>query len=175
MVERYLVIDGRALVITGPDDANEIASSIVLGDAPPADGSAFHARLELPSVPGWFPAERLSVWPPGAPQPLIAEREVLAPDTDAVGWIEEQVRQLMTESGAVLVSRSPIRLFRELDGELITVTWRDGRRPMVTRLGAASDDSGTFTLRIAAPLKEPRLFTLADRFFLRAAVPSAAG
>jgi len=174
MVERYLVIDGRALVITGPADAAPIISSVVLREAPPADGSAFHARLDLPSPPGWLPAERLSIWPPGAPKPLIAEHEVLSPTAGIDAWVEEQVAVVMKESGATLVSRSPVQLFRELEGELITVTWRDGRKPMVTRLGAASDDTGAFTLRITAPLKEPRLFSLADRFFLRAAIPSPA-
>ena len=63
-----------------------------------------------------------------------------------------------------------MRLFDSVAGVIVTVTWRDGRTQMVTRLGLASTDEEAYSLEVTLPHAEQERFAaLTGRAFLREA------
>jgi molecular chaperone DnaK len=166
MLEQYLVVDERALVITGPEEARALVQAITLGEPPRGDRSSYRIRAELPLPAGWSATEHVSLTAAGSSHPVLAERFV--GDADAVAARRDDLLdELMDRPSARRALRSAVRLFDTVPGEVVTVTWRDGRTHMVTRLGLASTDEEAYSLEVTLPHAEQQRFgALSERAFL---------
>lgn len=175
MLEQYLVVDDRALVIAGPEEARALAQAITLGEPPPGDGSVYRMRVALPLPDGWSATEHVSLAPRGSTHPVVAERFV--GDADAVAARRDDLLvALMDRPSARRALRSAVRLFDTVAGEIVTVTWRDERTQMVTRLGLASTDEEAYSLEVTLPHADQRRFgELTGRAFLHDAGAGAPG
>jgi len=167
MFEQYLVLDGRALVIGGPEEARPVAASISLIDAP-ADELTFQMRFELPIPTDWTVVERLRLTPVGIAHSVTAERFLLHASDSPAAWEQRELDKLFEKPGTKLAARTPVRLFKELAGDIVTVTWREDGAPMITKLGIAATVGEALSLTITLPHPDQGLFPqLAERAFLQ--------
>jgi molecular chaperone DnaK len=169
MLEQYLVVDDRALVIRGPEEARAIAESLTLGD-PPTDELTFQLRFELPIPADWTAIERLRLTPAGIAHSVTAERFLLHASDTPAAWEQRELDALFSKPSAKLAARTPVRLFKELAGDIVTVTWRQDGAPMITKIGVAATVGEALSLTISVPHEDQHLFpALAERAFLQEA------
>jgi hypothetical protein len=167
--EQYLVLDGRALVIGGPEEARTVAESLTL-TGPPADELTFQIRFELPIPADWTVIERLRLTPAGLSQSVTAERFLLDPSDSPAAWEQRELNKLFAKPNAKLAARTAVRLFKELAGDIVTVTWRQNGAPMITKLGIAATVGEALSLTISLPHPDQALFPqLAERALLQEA------
>jgi hypothetical protein len=112
--------------------------------------------------------ERLRLTPAGIQYPVTAERHLLHASDSPAAWEQRQLDELFSRPGAKLAARTPVRLFKAIAGDIVTVTWRqESGAPMVTKLGLAATVGEALALTISVPHSEQRLFPqLAERALL---------
>jgi actin-like ATPase involved in cell morphogenesis len=173
MLERYLVIGGRSLVIACPEAARSLADSLELGPAEP-NRDWFRPRFQLELPAQWTAAEQLILRRSGTEHSVTTSRALLWP-RDASAWRDEQFGAVQRLPGAQLVHHRAAKVLNELEGEVITFLWNDGT-PRVTKLGLAIKGGEGYSMVIALPHAEQALFAqLARHVRIQAPSPVAVG
>jgi len=159
MFERYLVRDGRAVVLAAPEAAREAVASLVVADAPGVSGWC-SARFEA-AVPGrWSVSEQLALRRRGSPHQVAATCATTPSTTGATAWIRTQVERFLGLPGAVVLGRLPARILDCFDGEIVTLRWREGAQPMLSKLGLSVAGRRAFLVAISLREAEQGLFPI---------------
>jgi actin-like ATPase involved in cell morphogenesis len=157
MVERYLVVDGRAYVLAAPEAGLSLADGVVLG-APPKPG-LFASRFEFPYGPEWTPTEQVVVRRNGTPYSVLTEHTRLWELTTTEAWLARRLAELQKGLAQPSVAgRSPGRVLGGFDGEIATIRWVNRGSPMLTKVGVAVAGPEAFTVVIALPHQEQNQF-----------------
>jgi actin-like ATPase involved in cell morphogenesis len=173
MLERYLIVDGRALVLAGPESMRDLMDAIVFGPPPPPE--AFTLRLEFPIGPDWTIAEQVVVRRNGTALSFIAERRTTPSAVESSAWMTQQLDRLLGQLDmSSVAARGSAVVLAGLSGEISTLRWRSRRgAPMLTKLGVAAAGNDVYTVTISLPHQEQNLFSSLARQ-VRAASPSLA-
>jgi actin-like ATPase involved in cell morphogenesis len=163
MVERYLVGQGRCIVLAFPAEVHEVAAAIGFVETAVPPGSVASPVL-LPRLDGWHSSEQLLVAGPDGSPWLSAERGRL-PSEPVEAWRWHRLEALMrTLPGAAVAQRTGGRVLGALPGDIVTVRWSGSHGPMVTKLGTASASGEGFVQQVSVPYAEhagiPRLAEL---------------
>jgi actin-like ATPase involved in cell morphogenesis len=154
MVERYVVVADRSIVMAYPGEVAGIADAVFLAEAWPSAGPGFSSPVVLPRPPGWRTTEELRLTGAGAMTVLSAERSEL-PDEPTEAWrwhrLESLLRELPDAAGA---GRTAGRALGRLPGEIVTIRWRGPHLPMVTKLGMAPVSGHGFVLSVNLPVQD---------------------
>ena len=175
MVERYAVVDGRAVVVAFPESSGAVADALALV-APPGQG-VYASRFSVPVPRGWSATESLRVARAGSPHALLLEHGRPAGPTDGDGWRSSQLGALRPRLGkdAALAGRSSGMVLDRLAGTIDTVRWRNRGQPMLTKLGTAVIGVDTVAVTITLPHVEQNLFaSLARQALVHPAAAQAA-
>jgi molecular chaperone DnaK len=173
MLERYLVVGGRGLVIACPEAARSLADSLELRTAEPErDWFSSRFQVELPAQ--WTATEELALRRSGTDHAVTTTRALLWP-RDASAWRDEQLDAVQRLPGAQLVQRRTATVLNQLAGEVMTFLWNDGI-PRVTKLGVAVDGGEGYSMLISLPHAEQAMFgQLARHVRIQALSPVAVG
>ena len=155
MLERYLVIDGRALVIACPESARSLADSLELGDAG-SERDWFRPRFQLVLPAQWTATEELSLRRRGTEYAVNTSRALLWP-RDASAWRDQQFGAVHRLPRARLVQQRAATVLNQPAGEVRTYLWDDGA-PKVTKLGLATDGGEGYSMTITLPHAEQAMF-----------------
>jgi hypothetical protein len=111
--------------------------------------------------------ERLRLTPSGQSHSVTAERFLLHPSDTPAAWEQRALDRLFAKPNAKLAARTPIRLLGALAGDLVTVTWRQDGKPMITKLGIGATVGEALSLTITLAHADQALFpALAERTLL---------
>jgi actin-like ATPase involved in cell morphogenesis len=173
MLERYLVVGGRALVIACPEAARSLADSLELRDTE-SERDWFHPRFHLELPAQWTATEELTLRRIGTEHAVTTRRALLWP-RDASAWHDEQVGDVQRLPGAQLVQRRAATVLNQFAGEVMTFLWNDGL-PRVTKLGVADNGGEGYSMLITLPHAEQAMFAqLARHVRIQAPSPVAVG
>jgi hypothetical protein len=173
MLERYLVVSGRALVVAFPEAARSVADSLELHDAE-LERDWFHSRFQVELPAQWTAAEELTLRRTDTEYAVTTRRALLSSRAESA-WREQQLDPLQRLPGAQLVQRRPATVLNQLSGEVMTFLWNDGVA-RVTKLGVAVDGGEGYVMLITLPHADQAMFAqLARHVRLQAPSPTAVG
>lgn len=169
MLERYVVIDDRALVMAFPAEVAQLADAATPVNWPSTDGK-ITAPLVLPRPEGWITTEEIQLSGPNNVRIARAERNEL-PDEPIEGWRWHLLEALLHDlPDAGVAGRVAGRVMGSLPGEIVTVRWRGSQGVMLTKLGTAAVSGHGFVLRLTLPLsQQPDFRTFASLLSLQVA------
>ena len=158
MVERYLVLEGRAFVLACPETDLPVADAFVLGKPPPA--GLYASRFEFPCPPGWTPDEQLLVRRNGTSHSILAQHTRLPQPVTTGAWLSyclSQLQQRLEEPSTV--GHFHGRVLADLDGDIVAVRSTNRGSPILTKLGVAVSGQDAFAISISLPHREQNQFT----------------
>jgi molecular chaperone DnaK len=157
MIERYLVLDGRALVFATQEHAVDVLDGATI--APAAENGVFACRIELPYGAGWAPSDQLVIRRRGTSYSVLAEHTRLVRPAGAGSWLDGRLASMMPKlAGATVVGRVASSVIDRLAGEIATLRWQQRGSPMLTKVGVAVLDADVFTVTISLPHTEQNQF-----------------
>jgi actin-like ATPase involved in cell morphogenesis len=174
MVERYLVLDGRAFVIAAPEASLPTADAFNLGAAPP--GGTYWSRLELPRRGDLLPTEQLVLRRNRTSHSILVEHRVVPAPVTLEAWLNHSLAALQQRlSGSSVVARTRGRVLGNLEGDIVSLRFSVRGNPMLTKLGVGVSGNDVFAVTISLPHREQNQFaSLARQVFLSPAVVGAA-
>lgn len=157
MIERYLVIDGRALVVAAPEVSLATAERFALGPPPPA--GVYWSRLELPRDKDLSPTEQLVVQRHGTSHSILVEHRAVPEPVTLEAWFKYSLGQLQQRlSGSSVVGRTRGRVLGNLEGDIVSLRSNVRGSPVLTKLGVAVSQSDVFAVTISLPHREQSQF-----------------
>lgn len=158
MIEQYLVLGTRALVVIYPAEAEELASSVSLAEPSGAVGAP-PARFEASTPEGWVVIEELSLWNEQTNSSMRVSRMRLPDNGDSVGqtWETGELERVRRLPGGRIVEQAATTVLG-VPGQIVTCAWRQGRVPMVTKLGVGVADGVGLSLSIELPHRDQDRF-----------------
>lgn len=166
MIERYLVVAGRAYVLATQEPAVAVIDAATLG--PESEDGSFAGRLEVPYGPEWVPADQLVIRRRGTRNSVIVEHTratgAISPSAALDTKLEAFLSRLV---GATVIGRVPSTVIEGLAGEIATLRWLQRGSPMLAKVGAAIAGSDVFNVSITLPHNEQNQFaSLAHQVWL---------
>jgi actin-like ATPase involved in cell morphogenesis len=156
MFEQYIVTGGRAYTIACPEAARQLAASLRI-TAPAHEAGWFAARFELSVPDDWSAHEQVTLRRNGSPHAVHAERVVLPPKVSTSVWRDEQIDAFRRRPGSRKVGEVQGSILNQ-PGEILTVLWNEGGKPVITKLGLATGQSEAYAMTITLPAEEQSLF-----------------
>jgi actin-like ATPase involved in cell morphogenesis len=181
MLERYLVLDGRALVLATTLAAAEVADRVTLCEATLPAARYFEPRFAMEVPEGWTASERLVLRQAGTGHEVTADHVLSPRPVSADQWRERQVGALLAAvPGATVVARQPARLLNRLEGEQVMVRSTQRRTVLLTSLWlAVAGERDAYEVTVTLREREQAVFAalaaIAMLNPLRAGRPLAAG
>ncbi len=148
MFEHYAMIDERAYVAAGDERVRALAAQLAVApiSANPATHRSALTIRALDGADGANVVERASLRRRGTSEVVTSERWPSGEVTAAV-WSERLLANALGKPHATIVRRSQGEVLN-LDGEVVTVAWRDGDTPMLTRVGVATSTTDIVRVQI---------------------------
>ncbi len=158
MLERYLVVQGRALVITASENARAVADGIKLHER--TIPGPYHESLGIAAVPvHWRARERMTLNRNRTEHRIAAEHELLPFGLPPEQWVEREVAAAVARSmGGTMLSRGPARILGSLSGEVVTIRSIQRKIPVLTKVGLAVTDGHVYEMTITLPEQEQAVF-----------------
>ncbi|MFI5041056.1 MAG: Hsp70 family protein [Acidimicrobiales bacterium] len=158
MLEQYVVVAGRAVVIASPVEAYDVVMSIRTRSVAALGPTWFVSVLDCPDPSGWSVWEQLSLRRRGSGfQPVITSYSFPG-GTDLMTWRRDQLGHVLGFPGARLVGEVEATVVEGIGGAILTVQWRDGDTPMLTKLGLAMVEGRAISAMISVPHAQQSLF-----------------
>lgn len=153
---RCLVADGRALVLTAPEDLSYVLGSVVERQRAPG---RFEVGWTLSFDGGWIVDEQLVLRNSASGHQVTALCRTTPAALSAEHWIEEHLAPFASLPG---VEGNPSSTAGDvcggLDGQIYTFRWHDAGRQMRTKVGLAVAGRRGFSVAITLPRNEQSLF-----------------
>jgi molecular chaperone DnaK len=156
MVERYTVVDGRALVLAFPEAAQPVADTISADVRTPPGGIA--SRFSLPMPDGWSATELLAIRRNGSRHSISIERVRHPVDIEESQWRERKADQVRAELGRALRTVGQGRVLDRLPGDITTLRWMKSGAPMLTKIGTAVHDRDAVAVTMTLSHRDQNLF-----------------
>jgi actin-like ATPase involved in cell morphogenesis len=154
---RCLVADGRALVLTAPEDLSYVLDSVVRRQ-PDAPGR-FEVGWTVSFDGDWTIDEKLVLRNSSSGHQVAAICRTASAAFSAEYWIEEHLAPFGSLPG---VEGNPSRTAGDvcggLDGQIFTFRWHEAGRAMRTKVGLAVAGRRGFSVAITLPRNEQSLF-----------------
>jgi molecular chaperone DnaK len=174
MVERYLVLEGRAFVLAVPEAGLEVADAVVL--SPGLGAPVYTSRFEFPFPADGAPIEHLVVKRVGTTHTILVEHRRVPQPATAEAWLNyslSQLQQRLTQSS--VAGQTPGRVLGDLPGTVVSLRHNVRGSPMLTKLGVAVSGNEVFSVTISLPHREQNQFaSLARQVSLSPAVVATA-
>jgi molecular chaperone DnaK len=170
MVERYLVLDGRAFVLASPATAMDVADGFVLTES--QEPGLYRSRFEFWCPPRWSASEQLTVRRNGSIHSLIGEHTRFPQAVRPLDWLNGCMSRLQSRlERPAEVGRTGSRVLSGLDGLIVSLRSTNRGSPVLTKLGVAVSGPDAFAITISLPHREQNQFaSLARQLCLNPAV-----
>lgn len=157
MIERYLVLEGRAFVLASPESVIADADAFVIG--PPSPLGLYRSRFELWSPPDCTVSEQITVRRNASSHSLVGEHtRHTAPVQEAV-WLAGCIARLRPRLDKPSeVGRANSRVLSGLPGLILSVRSTNRGSPVLTKLGVAVSGREAFAVTISLPHREQNQF-----------------
>jgi molecular chaperone DnaK len=165
MVERYLVLDGRAFVVAAPEASVPTADTFALGPPPPA--GVYWSRLEFPRDRDLSPTEQLVVQRHGTSHSILVEHRAVPEPVTLEAWFSYSLGLLQQRlTGSTVVGRTRGRVLGEMEGDIVSLRSNVRGSPVLTKLGVAVAQHDVFAVTISLPHRDQSQFaSLAKQVF----------
>jgi hypothetical protein len=154
---RCLLGDGRALIVTAPEGLRPVLDSVArrrhrLG------GGKFDLGWTASHPPGWTTSEQVVLRRAGTAHSVKVTCSSAGRPLTPEAWAEEQLAAFVKLPGVEPARHTPGRVCGRLDGDIVTIRWRDGGRQMRTKVGLAVSGHHGYAVEITLPRDEQELF-----------------
>jgi molecular chaperone DnaK len=172
-LERYVVRNGRALVVTAHERARWAADLLSIGHPRLDPARHYEPCLHAECPEGWAASEQLELVRSGSGHRIEVEGRTVAPGTTTAGWARERVAALAKALGSTAGSPRKARVFGLPDGVCYTLP-RAGEE--LTRVWYLVHEGRGYTLTCTLPkLDAIAGFTLMQVHAVLATAPAPSG
>jgi len=158
MVEQYLVIDGRSVVVACPEGARSLLHSMTYQPPRlPVEGW-FESRFGGGAAPDWTVHEQLVLQRRESGHRVSSMRRTPGGGIAAQSWRDEQLAPLLRLPGAALLNQLAGRVFNQLEGEISTVGYTEAGSYSLSKVGVTILGGHGLAVTISLPHAEQALF-----------------